>query len=102
MSGGVLYVVEMTSAERDAARLLKAIKEAGAPVPDGATFRRTYAGRHQRSEGGAIWVLVGPDGLDTQPLVCSQWPRAYLLRTGVDAWLEYGTGDWIVAPAQLL
>jgi hypothetical protein len=83
---------------REEARLLEKIRQAGAPVPDGARLQATHATRAMRSEGGAVWVLVGADGRPTSPLVCSQWPRRLLLARPVVAWCERGTGDWIVAP----
>ncbi len=90
---------EVSRADREAARLLAMVAAAGAPVPEGATFRRTYAGRNQRVEGCAQWILVDVNGDAALPLVCSQWPRRYLLARGVTAYLQPGTGDWIIDPA---
>jgi hypothetical protein len=77
------------------------IRQAGAPVPEGARFQQTHASASQRIEGGAVWTLVDSDGRATSPLVCSQWPRRALLRLGVQAHLERSTGDWIVVPSGL-
>jgi hypothetical protein len=77
------------------------LREAGVPVPDGARFQQTYASASMRNEGGAVWVTVDADGRPTYPLVCSQWPRRALLRTGVEARRERSTGDWIVTPKDL-
>jgi hypothetical protein len=88
----------VTRAERDATRLLDMIRQAGIPVPAGARFRQTYASRSQRNEGGAVWVLVDGDGRELRPFVCSVWPRAFLLRSGVSVWQDR-IGEWHVDPA---
>jgi hypothetical protein len=91
----------MKRSERDASRLLDLIRQAGAPIPGDARFQATHAPASSRVEGGAVWVLVRADGRPTEPLVCSQWPRAYLLRSGVTAAPDR-FGEWIVYPAKFL
>jgi hypothetical protein len=85
------------STERRNARLLEMIREAGISVPEGTRFQQTYAGRNQRNEGCALWVLIDADGQSLRPHVCSRWPRAVLLARGVYAWRDV-VGAWQIAP----
>ena len=91
----------MTRAQRESARLLEMIRQAGAPVPADAVFQQTYASASMRAEGGSVWILTGPDGMPVYPLVCSQWSRRLLLRTGVTAYYLWSVGDWIIDPEDL-
>jgi hypothetical protein len=90
-----------TRAEREAERLLEKIRQAGVPVPDGARFQATYASRSMRNEGGAVWILVDTDGRSTEPLVCSQWPRRYLLTREIAAHQTRRERGWIIDPAEI-
>lgn len=92
----------MTRAERESARLLDMIREAGAPVPDGAGFLRLYTSPAQRSAGAWAWCLVDAAGLPVSPGVGSQWPRRILLARGVEASrdsLRHTLADWHIDPA---
>lgn len=94
-----------TRSERETERLLEKIRQAGAPVPDGARFEATHASRSMRVEGGAVWILVDAEGRPTDPLVCSQWPRRYLLARKMEAG-QVGPGhatnrDWAIYPSSL-
>lgn len=90
----------MTRAERDAARLLDKIREAGVAVPEGSAFMRQYVGWSARSAGAWAWFLVDPDGVPLNPEVGSQWPR-HRLRGGIEVSWDHYTGSWQVDPAKL-
>lgn len=90
----------MTRAERDNARLLEKIRQAGVPLPSGVGFRATRAGRSARSAGAWVWFLVDADGMYLTPEVGSQWPRS-ALRGGIEASWDRHTDSWQVDPAKL-
>lgn len=81
-------MTELTRSQREAERLLVAIRALGIPVPNGTCFKQTYASRSQRVEGGSVWVLIDGDGRPLAPLVCSQGPRRILLRGPIGAWRD--------------
>lgn len=85
----------MTRAERETARLLDMIREAGVPVPVGASFYRVRASAEQRNVGAWAWALVGPDGAFLG--IGSQWPRRTLLGYGITAYRDR-CGDWNIDP----
>lgn len=88
----------MTRGERETARLLEMLREAGAPVPRGSTLHRVYASRADRTLGAWAWTVRGPDlrWLD----IGSQWPRRTLLRgLVVSPITTHGETVWHVDPA---
>jgi hypothetical protein len=85
----------VTRAEREAARLLEKIRQAGVPVPEGAYFQQTYASGSQRVEGGAVWVLYEPE--NHRLIACSIWPRRYLVSRSISAWRDH-LGEWHIDP----
>ena len=62
-------------------KLVSVLRQAGFHVPDGASLRRTYAGRHQRSAGAWSWYLVDKD--DRALPVGSAYRVSDCLRHGV-------------------
>lgn len=89
----------MTRAEQYRARLLEKIREAGAPVPDGAYPVPTYATRADRSAGAWVWRLHTADGMPCHPAVGSQFRQSMLrgdIEVSRDRW-----GDWSVDPVRI-
>lgn len=86
----------MSTTARRQARLLAKIREAGAPVPDGAYLVRTHATKADLNAGAWVWRLHDADGMPCRPPVGSQWWQKDLtgpIEVSCDRF-----GDWSVDP----